>query len=419
MAWKNSATFLASFIEVIKINGKIMKKRNIAKIIVTFVGLLFIASAVFAQQAAVSNNEYRILTDTLHSDVLSENRTITVQLPRSYSASPDKHYPVIYRLDGKSNIPLISAVLERLQEANSAPEVIIVAIENTDRLRDFYPTVNQEPQGPVGAGGGAPKFLSFIENELIPFVDKKYRTHDFKVIAGASAGGVFVLYALQTNPELFQAHLAYSAAVWWNYGASVKSTKAFMSETKKLDTYLYMNIGEESGLMRERYNDLQSFISANAPKGLTFINDEFDNVPHGLTSVAGIFNAYQNLFLPLRMPLRDFTGDTSSIAVYYQRLSAQYGEQTAPPEWMVRELAYHFVNIGNFEQAIKLFKYGITLYPDKPDAYNGLAYGYEQSEKYVESLAQVKKALALSGKGYDGYDVYLARKERLLKLLAQ
>jgi uncharacterized protein len=297
-----------------------MKKRNIAKRLVTFVGLSLIASAVFAQQAAVSNNEYRIVTDTLHSDVLNENRTITVQLPKSYNTSPDKQYPVIYRLDGKRNIPLISAVLERLQDVNAAPEVIIVAIENTDRLRDFYPTVNQEPQGPVGIGGGAPKFLSFIENELIPFVDKKYRTHDFKIIAGASAGGVFVLYALQTNPELFRAHLAYSAAVWWNYGASVKSTKAFMSETKNIDNYLYMNIGEESGFMRQRYDDLHSFISSNTPNGLTFISDEFGTVPHGLTSVAGIFNAYHQLFLPLRMPLRAFTGDTRSIADYYSRL---------------------------------------------------------------------------------------------------
>ena len=85
---------------------------------------------------------------------------------------------------------------------------------------------------------------------------------------------------------------------------------------------------------------------------------------------------------------------------------------------MVRELGYSFVNNRNLDEAIKLFKYGITLYPEKPDAYNGLAYGYEQSERYEESLVQVNKALALSGEGYDGYEVYLARKERLLNLLA-
>tara|TARA_R110002126_G_scaffold8953_7_gene41158 strand:+ start:302 stop:1492 length:1191 start_codon:yes stop_codon:yes gene_type:complete len=396
-----------------------MKNWSLAKSIAALVFWSVIASPVCAQQASDLFDESTLLTDTFFSEALNENRTITVQLPKSYGTAPGKKYPVIYRLDGKGNIPLMSGVLERLQAADAAPEVIIVAIENTDRLRDFYPTVNQEPQGPVGIGGGAPKFLNFIEKELIPFVDKKYRTHNFKVIAGASAGGVFVLYALQTNPELFQAHLAYSAAVWWNYGASANSTKAFISKTKNVNNYLYMNIGEESGVMRERYDDLQHFIAANTPEGLMFINDEFDNVPHALTSAAGIFNAYQNLFLPLRMPLRAYTGETSSIADYYYRLSSQYGEQTAPPEWLVRELGYHFVNNSNFEQAIKLFKYGITLYPKKPDAYNGLAYGYEQSEKYEESLAQVNKALALSGKDYEGYDVYLARKERLLKLLAQ
>ncbi|SNY43818.1 hypothetical protein SAMN06297280_0653 [Arsukibacterium tuosuense] len=396
-----------------------MTKGNIAKRIATAVVFSIMTSSVSAQQASDSNGEYRLLTETLHSEALNESRTITVQLPKSYSSAPDNKYPVIYRLDGNGNIPLITAVLERLQEANAAPEVIIVAIENTDRMRDFYPTVNQEPQGPVGIGGGAPKFLNFIENELIPFVDKKYRTHNFKVIAGASAGGVFVLYALQTNPELFQAHLAYSAAVWWNYGATAKSTKAFLSKTTNLDNYLYMNIGEESGLMRERYDDLQHFVASNTPKGLTFINDEFDKVPHGLTSAAGIFNAYQNLFLPLRMPLPVYTGDTSSISDYYHRLSTQYGEQTPPPEWVVRELGYHFANNGDLQQAIKLFKYGISLYPEKPDAYNGLAYGYEQSERYEESLAEVNKALALSGQDHDGYDVYLARKERLLKLLIQ
>lgn len=392
-----------------------MKKINV--IAVVFFALAAVPAA--AQQAQGGAAEYQLHTEYLDSAVLKEKRTITVQLPKSYATQPNKKYPVIYRLDGKENLPLISSVLARLQEVNAAPEVIIVAIENTDRMRDLYPTINQEPQGPVGIGGGAAKFLSFIKSELIPFVDNKYRTHDFRVIAGASAGGVFVLYALQTEPGLFQAHVAYSPAVWWDYGAQAKSTKEFVSKTKQLDNYLYLNIGEESGFMRERYDDMRNFILSNKPAGLKFINDEFTHVPHALTSVAGIFNAYQNLFLPVQMPLRAYKGTTDSIADYYQLLSKQYGEKILPPEATVRELGYHFVNIGKLDEAIELFKYGITLYPATPDAYNGLAFGYEQKKMYRESLVQVNKALALSKVGYDGHDVYLARKERLLKLLAQ
>ena len=396
-----------------------MKKRNVIERFTALVVFIFATTSVYAQQAPSGEEQYKLQSETLYSKVLSEQRTVTVQLPKSYISKPNKKYPVIYRLDGKDNLPLLTSVLARLQEANAAPEVIIVAIENTDRMRDLYPTVNQEPQGPVGIGGGAPKFLNFIKNELIPFVENKYRTHDYKVIAGASAAGVFVLYALQTNPELFQAHIAYSPAVWWDFGATATSTKAFVSKTKTLDNYLYLNIGEESGFMRERYDDMHNFISSNTPKGLTFVSDEFANIPHALTSVAGIFNAYQNLFLPIQMPQRAYTGDTGSIADYYQKLSQQYGEQTPPPEPLVRELGYHFVNSGNFAEAIKIFKYGIMLHPEKPDAYNGLAFGYEQNKMYKESLEQVNKALALSKQGYDGHEVYLARKERLLKLLAQ
>lgn len=183
--------------------------------VICFVSFFAFSSQNAFAQAGIKqqSTDYSVHTHTIKSTVLNEERTVVVQLPKSYQAEPKKVYPVIYRLDGAGNIPLASAVIERLQNDNRAPEVIIVAIENTNRLRDMYPTVNKEPQGPVGEGGGAAKFLAFFEQELIPLVNKNYRTHDYKVIAGASAGGVFALYALQAKSELFQAHIAYSPAV--------------------------------------------------------------------------------------------------------------------------------------------------------------------------------------------------------------
>ena len=89
-----------------------------------------------------------------------------------------------------------------------------------------------------------------------------------------------------------------------------------------------------------------------------------------------------------------------------------------PPEQVIRELGYQLVNKGQSEEAIQLFQYGIQLYPAKPDAYNGLAFGYEQLKQYKESLEQVNKALALSQEGYEGHQVYVARKARLEQLLA-
>ena len=359
-------------------------------------------------------------THTFKSVVLNEERTVVVQLPKSYQAEPNKIYPVIYRLDGAGNIPLASAVIERLQNDNRAPEVIIVAIENTNRLRDFYPTVNKEPQGPVGEGGGGAQFLAFFEQELIPLIDKHYRTHDFKVIAGASAGGVFALYAMQAKPGLFQAHIAYSPAVWWNYGASVSSSKEFIEKAKNLNSYVYMNIGEEAGIMRERYDDLQqSMQQASKRANIRFFSDAFAGVSHNLTSAAGAFNAYYHLFLPKQMPAAALGDDVASIDAYYESLSKQWGEQITPPDRAVRLLGYHLTDSKQFTRAIEVFKYNIKNYPQSVYARSALSYGYEMQGDTRQALIHIEAALGIADDSYPYVDYLNETKTRLQTILKE
>ncbi len=370
----------------------------------------FVFSKVLANEASL---ESEVLTHVMHSKHLDEERKIVVQLPKSYNASPNKVYPVIYRLDGASNLPLISSVMERLQSTDSAPEVIVVAIENTDRLRDFYPTVNKEPQGPVGLGGGAAKFLDFVEQELIPYINSNFRTHNFKIISGASAAGVFSLYTMQAKPNLFQAHLAYSPAVWWNYGAATTRTKQFIKDNRTLETYLYMNIGEEGGIMRARYDELQQFIQHNKPTHMTYESDAFDGVPHDLTAVAGVFNAYHKLFLPKQMPLKALSKDMTSIDTYYKTLSNQWGESVAPPEGAVRQLGYQLIGAQNYDKAIQVFEYNTKLHPKSVDAWFGLSYGYESKNDNTNALATLEHAIKLADKSYPYFDMLLSSKARL------
>ena len=380
----------------------------------------FSSQSVFAQSGTKKQSvDYSQFMHSIKSAVLNEERTVVVQLPKSYQAEPNKVYPVIYRLDGAGNIPLISAVMERLQNDNRAPEVIIVAIENTNRLRDLYPTVNKEPQGPVGEGGGAAKFLAFIEQELMPLINKSYRTHNYNVIAGASAAGVFALYTMQANPDLFQAHIAYSPAVWWNYGASVKATKAFINTSKDLNNYVYINIGEEAGIMRERYNELQQALQSNSLLNLRFFSDAFDGVSHNLTSVAGSFNAYHNLFLPKQMPISALTDDVTSIDTYYQSLSQQWGEQIAPSDRAVRSLGYNLTGSKQFTGAIEVFKYNIKNHPKSVDAFSALSYGYEMQGDTRQALEQMEFALTIVDDSYPYIHYLKETKARLQTQLSK
>lgn len=373
-------------------------------------------SGVFSQEISAAER-YQHVTEQLHSKVLNESRSVVVQLPKSYHDSQDKKYPVIYRLDGAGTLTTMNAVLESLQSQNAAPEVIVVAIENTDRLRDFYPTVNQDPNGPVGYGGGGAKFLSFITEELMPLIENKYRVHDFRVIEGASAGGVFALYALREKPHLFKAALAYSAAVWWANGASAKNMVAFLKSQPQLDHYIYTSIGNEGAPMRPYYDDMIAGIKANQPQGMRWVNETYPGVSHNLITAASTFSAYHQLFLPAYLRAKQYDGNISSISDYYARVSAQRGEKLMAPEWVIRELGYYYVGMQNYEKAIALFEYDIAQYPNTPDAYNGLAYGFEQMGEYRKALTNVNKALKLADESHDGYQVYLNRQKRLLAQL--
>ena len=78
--------------------------------------IIFSSQSAFAQSGTKQQStDYSQYTHTIKSVVLNEERTVVVQLPKSYQAQPNKVYPVVYRLDGAGNIPLASVVIERLQ----------------------------------------------------------------------------------------------------------------------------------------------------------------------------------------------------------------------------------------------------------------------------------------------------------------
>lgn len=371
--------------------------------------LLLFTPLVFAK----SNSE---INQTIKSEILKQDREFIVQLPKSYEDDSNRNYPVHYLLDGELNLPLVNGILDRMQKIQGAPEAIVVAIESKNRTWDLTPTVNQDPRGPVGQGGGAELFLDFIDKELIPHIDKNYRTHNFKMISGGSIGGLFVLHAMQSKPHLFDAHFAFSPAVWWGDRTTAKNVKAFLTNNKVHGTYLYMNIGNEAGEMREVYQDLLSFIKKNQSQGFRFVNQAFADVPHGLTSTVGQFNAYHNLFFQIEMPAEKVTNGMRSVLDYYAAVSHQRGEMITPPEMVVNRLAYEFFQNKEHGTAIELFEYNLKTYPKETYAYGGLADLYQTTNKLEKAHKLIKSALALIKPGDRAYNYYKNKDAELTKL---
>jgi predicted alpha/beta superfamily hydrolase len=149
----------------------------------------------------------------IHSNILNEDRTYQVYLPASYNWALDRSYPVLYVLDGESNFLHTIGSVSFLSAQGEIPELIVVAITSKIRIRDF--TQTDWSSHWIG-GGSAKKFKSFLSEELIPKIEKDYRTNTFRILSGTSASGQFALYALTSEPSLFNAYIVVSPSLYWD-----------------------------------------------------------------------------------------------------------------------------------------------------------------------------------------------------------
>ena len=122
-------------------------------------------------------------TVAIRSNVLSEERTLFVAKPAGYEVGAER-YPVLYLLDGETHFRFVSGVADFLAANDRIPEMLVVAGASggfAKRRHDLTPPSAAEIDNRFTPGsGGADAFLSFVGDELIPFVEKKYRTRPYR-----------------------------------------------------------------------------------------------------------------------------------------------------------------------------------------------------------------------------------------------
>jgi predicted alpha/beta superfamily hydrolase len=161
--------------------------------------LFFICSnAIFSQK----------VTDTITSKRLNEEREITVGLPPSYDKHPNQKYPVLVLLDGDFLFDAFQGAMSYGNYWDDLPEIIIVGIsQNKNNERETDCAVDQENGLPTEKGEA---FFEFIGLELLPYIEKKYRTAPFKMIAGLDTTAGFLNCYLYKDVPLFDAYISMS-----------------------------------------------------------------------------------------------------------------------------------------------------------------------------------------------------------------
>ena len=204
-------------------------------------------------------------TVKVYSQILNEERTISVSLPDGYETS-EKTYPVLYVLDaeGDTIIPKCVSTVMDLNAKGFVPEMIVVGIWNTNRNRDMIPVAVSHRPG----SGGSENFLNFIQNELMPYIQRNFRSSDYSLLYGMSNSALFAVYALLEKPEAFHSVIASSPMIGHCPEYMQKNAEAFVRKNQANDLFLYMIYGtEDSRRVTAFVPDFQNYLSTHAPKG--------------------------------------------------------------------------------------------------------------------------------------------------------
>lgn len=360
-----------------------------------FILLTCLSSFSFAEDVIL--NEH-----TIESKALGEEQKITVYLPNDYDEKSGHQYPVLYLLDGKYYKRMVQGVVTSYYSNALIPDILVVAIENEDRIRDYTPSPHETHKG----AGGADVFLDYIEKELIPFIDTTYQTSDFRILNGHSLGGLLSLHALHSRPELFTAHFALSPSLHWGNKETVKKLMSYVSSKKKLNQFVYMNLGNEgfnsgtdqSKLMRKAFLELQELLQETTPSGFRVKSELLQTLPHVATNITGLTHALNELYRNWSLPFAVMEQGREGIIKHFQSLSDDLYYEIKPRKGAVN-FGGDYMTHGLFkpDQGMDLFKYNAELYPDSAWVQFNLAKAYKNREQNECAKQQAELALKYIG----------------------
>jgi uncharacterized protein len=282
-------------------------------LILLLAGVLGVVPARAADPAAATpvyppfvlgNTQLRPLPRSAHG----RDYLLYVALPYSYGSEPQKKYPVVYMCDGYWNFTTLNGLYGSLIYDRVVPEFIIVGLGYAGDHPDYGKLRQWElvPASARSPDGHAAEFLDSLKREIIPFVEREYRADPaHRVIGGGSAGGLFTLFALFTEPDLFSGYLAVSPSV----GPVAAYEEAFARSKRAVHARLYMTGGgNEWPAYLAAIRQFDNLLAGRRYAGLAYQFRVIDGERHGGTFAEAVNRGLRFVFEPLAPetgPLKD------------------------------------------------------------------------------------------------------------------
>lgn len=375
--------------------------------VLMFSGLVFFVTKNYS--FARETNKKIVIGDSvkIKSKVLNEERELFIYLPEGYHQSKEK-YPVLYKLDGHLGFKYTTGIIDHFQHFGRMPQMILIGILNTDRNRDFTPTKYNIP-----TGGGADNFLKFMKDELIPFIDKNYRTQPYRILSGHSLCGMFAIYALLVQPNLFSAYIATSPSLWWDGRTVLKKAEGIFDKQSNLKKFLFINFGGgDSEHIKASTWAFAQLLERKAPQDLEWKVVFSEKEDHVTIPILSFPDGLEVLYKDWEVPGDVLTKGVEALQVHFKLLSKKFGYEIPVAESAYNKLGYKLMNEGKLEEALDIFKLNVKLHPDSWNIYDSLGEAYMKSSNRELAIKNYKKSLELNPLNHNAFGMLNRLKEK-------
>ncbi|MES2330629.1 MAG: alpha/beta hydrolase-fold protein [Bacteroidota bacterium] len=354
--------------------------------------LLLILLVVFSSASMQAQDK------TMPSKILGEERTILVHTPKANS-----RFPVLYLLDGASNFDMVVSITEYLSNEGLAPAMIVVGIIHPDRTKDLIPDNN--------------RFMSYIEKELMPYIDSTYLTTSYKALMGHSLGGLTVINTLLHQPALFNAYVSLEGALWWDNqksvrearqilpGADYKGKTLFMAMANRMEKgvdtfFVQRDTSGNTDLIRSNLS-LVKDIKNNPQNSLRFQHKYYAEDNHSSVRLIGEYDALRFVFDFYKLTIYNSQYENPAFKLdslldsHYKKVSAYMGYRVLPNESQVNSLGYRMLSMKQYNKAETMFQMNITNYPQNANGYDSMGDLFLAKEDKIKAIKYFRKTLSM------------------------
>jgi len=349
----------------------------------------------------------------LPSKFASHDLKFKVYLPDGYNSDSDEHYPVFYTTAGGSRINVLREQLAWLSHVGfgALPKVLIVTVPYIEVKTDM------EPKYISASGINSDLTIEALTHEVMPYINKHFKTHPFNILEGFSSSGNFPLYVLANKPELFNAYISVSPALALDKsGLLAKFDKRLTTDIYK-NKSLYLSLGSFTNNV-SLFEGLEKSLNQYAHNDLTWHTADFRVDNYMTQPMIGVSKAVQKLFSdrsPSDMAQFKESG-VKGVLAYYGKLKEKYGYALSSINTLM-DLSNMQLQGKQYNEAIKTLELVVEQSPEDAYYLTRLAKAQLVAKKNKAAKNTYKKALILAKlKGDEESIQFIQNKLKVLKL---